>query len=401
MSLADCVASPEAISHEALSFVAKESACILAFLHAHRVIMRGLTPASLRIDCDGHLRLFGLDHAAECARGAGAPARFGPPPLAAYGTACAYLAPEVLAFLSTDPQVRMGAPTYGCESDWWSFGALLSTLLDKRPPHGELPTYADLLREAGPASSAAAPPPRVHRDKPTDPRALIRKLTLWTSSERLGAQLGASEVMAEPFFREVADWAAVDARTLPSPLKKTAWWRSGYKLYMVLDTDEAAGAGGGRRRPSLRSKLDLSSKSLLALGKAPPGSAAAAAGQGQGGWGGGGGGGGGRRTSLPKPPEAARRGSVQASTTPRQGRTSMVTFGGGGKEGNTGTAGAGAVPAARGPSAKLMADNSLGGGGDAAPGAAERVDGLDLDLTSAHAIAQEYLSRLSSQASMV
>lgn len=174
-------------------FYASELVIAVQHLHQHGILHRDLKPENLLLTEDGHLKLvdFGISTfgITEATRGA--------------KTMCGsyeYLAPEMLK-----------GEEYGTAADWWAFGAVLYELLTGLPPwYSENP---DEMRDWVLHSPLVFP-----NFVSPEAKDLLSRLLHRNPIERLGSQLGGSEIQDHGFFRGV-DWEMVTFGEAEPPIR--------------------------------------------------------------------------------------------------------------------------------------------------------------------------------------
>ncbi|KAK9802821.1 hypothetical protein WJX73_002029 [Symbiochloris irregularis] len=214
-------------------FYAAEVLAALQYLHLHGVVYRDLKPENILLHGSGHVMLTDFDLSFNRGKTAvslykpiqSLPAIGSAPPkrqrrrkLSAAGqlTKSWHVIAEPEArtnsFVGTEeylaPEVITGVG-HGAPVDWWSFGILLHELVYGRSPFRgsrREQTFSNIVKR-----------PLVFPEDPPVSAACkdcISKLLHKVPNERLGAKLGAEEVLRHPFFDEI-DFATLRSRKPP------------------------------------------------------------------------------------------------------------------------------------------------------------------------------------------
>ena len=210
------------VAVEQLRFIIAQLACGLAHIHAQDIVYRDLKPANVLIDDAGHMRIVDMGMASKL-----------DPETKKRKSVCGtqrYMAPEMKA-----------KELYNCSVDWYSLGKLVLDC-QGRSMHAER-----VAREWAGA----------RLDE------LVDGLLIKDPRKRLACTSeGVAKLHAHPFFGGI-DWAVVDMRKMPSPLRRE-WYirepdvsmsrqfRNGEDIAVVVDKLQAMSvdsAGGASLPP--------------------------------------------------------------------------------------------------------------------------------------------------------
>ncbi|MDP2437960.1 MAG: protein kinase [archaeon] len=178
------------IPESAVKFYASEVLLGLEYLHFLGFIYRDLKPENILLDGSGHVKLsdFDLSKTGPVTLGEGASVCIEPKFLtdSLVGTV-EYMAPEVV-----------GGRGHSGSVDWWTFGILIYEMLYGKTPfcgESDRETFEKIER----ARLRFPAQPKVSRDT----KRLLRALLTHDPAKRLGAQNGAEEIKAHPWFHDV------------------------------------------------------------------------------------------------------------------------------------------------------------------------------------------------------
>ena len=103
---------------------------------------------------------------------------------------------------------------YSFAADWWSFGVLCHVMIAAEQPF-DIQTVVDMI--ATPQAQPRIVAERLSTSLSDDATDLISGLLNFDVKERLGTALGTADIMAHPFFAEVA-WDVVRTGNAEPPL---------------------------------------------------------------------------------------------------------------------------------------------------------------------------------------
>jgi serine/threonine protein kinase len=163
-------------------FIVAELACGLAHMHLQEILYRDLKPANVLIDDDGHMRIVDMGMASQL-----------DPETKRRKSVCGtkrYMAPEMQA-----------KQPYNGSVDWYSLGKLILDCQGRSQ-------YGQTVEREWAASGL---------------ESLVDGLLVKDPAKRLACKAeGVEELKQHHFFKGI-DWAVLDMRKMPSPLKR-AWY---------------------------------------------------------------------------------------------------------------------------------------------------------------------------------
>ena len=205
--------------------IAAEVTLALEHLHGLCILYRDLKPENVLVHKSGHIVLadFGVSKRISVTSQLAGEEQFKPrigPTTASLPEALSlvgtpgYIAPEILGSLNTKGDTYSRQCHYSFAADWWSFGVLCHVMIAAEQPF-DIQTVVDMI--ATPQAQPRIVAERLSTSLSDDATDLISGLLNFDVKERLGTALGTADIMAHPFFAEVA-WDVVRTGNAEPPL---------------------------------------------------------------------------------------------------------------------------------------------------------------------------------------